>query len=324
VELRHLRYFKAIADARSFVRGARELFVAQPALSRSIAQLEEEIGQPLFVRHSAGVSLTDAGIRLYDHASSVLNRVRMLKEEMAAAMGTPHGVIAFGAPPSFQSVLTAPVVAAFLEAFPRVTVNVVQDTSVNLRDAVTAGHIDVAVISTLTPACGLRYTPLFTESMCLVERGDSPPRFDGTLDIADLAGIPLLLCGYPNALRLILEDVFQDLPVKPAFRCEVNTASLLIDLVNEGAGAGIVPSCAVAVASRKPGNFRITPINGLKASWTIATSNERTGSASVTQLSAMIAQHVSESIGTGVWPTARFDGVSRAVVDVIQASPTLR
>lgn len=315
MELRHLRYFKAIADARSFVRGARQLYVAQPALSRSIAQLEEEIGQPLFVRHSAGVSLTDAGIRLYDHATSVLSRVQMLKDEMAAQMGTPHGVIAFGAPPSFQSVLTAPIVAAFLKTYPRVTLNVVQNTSVNLRDAVTAGHIDVAVISTLTPSYGLRYTPLFTESMCLVERGDSPPRFNGTIEVADLAGIPLLLCGYPNALRLILEDVFQDLQVKPDFRCEVNTASLLIDLVNEGAGAGIVPSCAIAL--RKAGNFRATPINGLHSLWTIATSSERTGSASVTQLSAMISHHVAESINNGVWPTARFDGVSQSAMKAL-------
>jgi LysR family nitrogen assimilation transcriptional regulator len=315
VELRQLRYFKAIADARSFVRGARQLYVAQPALSRSIARLEEEIGQPLFVRHSAGVTLTEAGIRLYDHVGSVLGRVQMLKDGMAAEMGTPYGVIAFGAPPSFQSVLTAPVVAAFLRAFPRVTINVVQNTSINLRDAVTAGLIDLAVISTLTPARGLNYTPLFTESMSLVERADSRLRFSGTIEISDLIGIPLLLCGYPNTLRLILEDAFQDLQVKPDFRCEVNTASLLIDLVQEGAGAGIVPTCAVA--SKIPGNFRITPINGLQSSWTIATSNERSGSASVTKLSSIVSHHVWESINSGVWPTARFDGVSQSVIKAL-------
>ena len=315
MELRQLRYFKAIADARSFVRGARQLYVAQPALSRSIARLEEEIGQPLFVRHSAGVTLTEAGIRLYDHVGSVLGRVQMLKDGMAAEMGTPYGVIAFGAPPSFQSVLTAPVVAAFLRAFPRVTINVVQNTSVNLRDAVTAGLIDIAVISTLTPARGLNYRPLFTESMSLVERADSRLRFSGTLEMSDLIGIPLLLCGYPNTLRLILEDAFQDLQAKPDFRCEVNTASLLIDLVEEGAGAGIVPTCAVA--SKIPGNFRITPINGLQSSWTIATSNERSGSASVTKLSTIISHHVWESINSGAWPTARFDGISQSVIKAL-------
>ena len=84
--------------------------------------------------------MTEAGIRLYDHVGSVLGRVQLPKEEMAGEMETPYGVIVFGAPPSFQSVLTAPVVAAFLKAFPRVTLNVVQNTSVNLRDAVSVNR----------------------------------------------------------------------------------------------------------------------------------------------------------------------------------------
>jgi LysR family transcriptional regulator, nitrogen assimilation regulatory protein len=308
MELRQLRYFKAIADAHSFVRGAHNLYVAQPALSRSIARLEEEIGQTLFVRHPTGVTLTEAGIRLYDHVNSVLSRVQMLKDEMAAATGTPHGVVAFGAPPSLQSVLTAPVVAAFLKKFPRVTLNVVQNTSAHLKDAVTAGLIDVAVTTTLTPSRGLRYSPLLTEGVCLVERADSPPRLGSTMEISDLIGIPLLICGYPNTMRLILEDVFETLQAKPDLRCEVNTASLLIDLVTEGASAGIVPSCAVA--SRMSENIRVTPIRGLEFSWATATLHERSGSASVTELTKMISHHVWESINSGAWPTARFDGVS--------------
>jgi LysR family transcriptional regulator, nitrogen assimilation regulatory protein len=314
VELRQLRYFKAIADARSFVRGAHDLFVAQPGLSRSIARLEEEIGQLLFVRHSSGVTLTDAGIRLYHHVGKVLSTVQVLKNDMADEMRIPHGVLAFGAPASLQSALTAPVAAAFQNTFPRVILNVIQNTSANLRDAVIAGHIDVAVISTLTPARGLLYKPLLTESVCLVERANSRPRYESTVDVVDLIGIPLLLCGYPNAMRLILEGAFEHSQVKPDIRGEVNSSSLLIDLVKEGASAGIVPSCAVA--SGKVENLRITPINGLEFSWTIAISYERIGSASVTQLSAMISDHVWGSINRGGWPTARFDGVSEVPVSV--------
>src|SRR5271170_4787784 len=120
MELRQLRYFKAIADARSFARGAHQLCVAQPALSRSIASLEGEIGQVVFFRHSAGVTLTDAGARLYEHAVGVLRRMQMLSDEMSADLGKPHGVVSLGVPPAMQAVVTAPVVAAFLEEFPDV------------------------------------------------------------------------------------------------------------------------------------------------------------------------------------------------------------
>lgn len=306
MELRQLRYFKAIADARSFVRGADRLCVAQPALSRSIARLEKEIGQLLFVRYSAGVTLTDAGVRLYEHASSVLRRVQMLKDTMDAETSTPHGVVALGVPPSLQSVVTAPVVAAFLKKFSRVTLNVVQNTSANLRDAVMAGQIDLAIITTGTPARALHYSPLLTECMCLIERTDASPGSRESIEVADLIGMPLLLCGYPNTVRLILESAFANLHAEPDFRCEVNTSSLLIDLVNEGAGAGIAPSCAVA--GRKLSNLKCSPINGLEFSWVMAASYERIGSASVTQLSKMISHHVWESINKGDWPTARFDG----------------
>ena len=304
MELRQLRYFKAIADARSFIRAAGHLCIAQPALSRSMARLEDEIGQTLFVRHSTGVSLTDAGIHLYDHVASVLRRVQVLQDSMAAEELAPHGVVAFGAPASFNSMVTAPVVAAFMKKFPKSTVNVVQDTSVNLRDALSSDHLDVAIISTLTASSGLRYSPLFTEGMCLVEKADSTLCFGDKVEIADLAGVPLILCGYPHTARLYLEDVFAKLDVKPWFRCEANTASLVIDLVHKGAGAGIVP----ALRFRSESDLRITPINGLTFSWAIATSNKR-GSASVTQLSAMVTQHVWELISHHEWQTARFDGL---------------
>ncbi|BCW87632.1 HTH-type transcriptional regulator ArgP [Alphaproteobacteria bacterium SO-S41] len=306
MELRQLRYFKTIADARSFVRGAQHLNVAQPALSRSIAKLEDEIGQLLFVRHNGGVSLTDAGTRFYEHACNVLRRVQMLRDDMAAEMGVPHGIVALGMPASLQSLLAAPVAAAFMKAYPGVTLNVVLNTSINLRDALTAGLIDIAVLSSHTPARGLRYAPLFTEGAFLVQRADAAQSFDGPIEVADLVDMPLLLCGYPNSMRLLLEDAFAKLGARPDFRCEVNASSLLMDLVEQGAGAGIVPSSAVV--SSTSGALKATPIKGLDCSWSVATSFDRIGSASVNQLNAMIFDHMAQMIDETDWPTARLNG----------------
>ena len=96
MDLRQLRYFKTIAEAHSFARGGQQLRVAQPALSRSVAKLEEEIGQSLFVRHSGGVTLTEAGALLYNHVTIVLRDMQRLTDEMAADMDTPHGTVVFG------------------------------------------------------------------------------------------------------------------------------------------------------------------------------------------------------------------------------------
>lgn len=303
MDLRQLRYFKAIADAKSFARGAHQLCVAQPALSRSMASLESEIGQQVFYRHSNGVTLTDAGVRFYAHAVDILDRMKLLSDEMLAKLGRPHGSVSLGVPQSMQSVITAPVVAAFLREFPGVTLNVTVNSSPNLRDAVINGQIDLAIITTLMPSRGLNHRPLVADGMCLVERADVPDPFGPTVDVEYLAGQSLVMCGYPNTVRAYFDEQFASMPNPPTFRSEVTTASLVIDLVRAGAGPGIVPSCAVVLLADS--DIRATPIRGLEVSWNIATSHERIGSASVTQLSMMLRRRVAELVDSGAWPTAR-------------------
>jgi LysR family nitrogen assimilation transcriptional regulator len=305
VELRQLRYFKAIADARSFVRGADHMHIDQSALSRSIAKLEEVIGQALFIRHSDGVTLTDAGLRLYEHTDDLLKRVQRITDEMAADTLTPRGPVALGVPPSMQFTLTTPVAARFIKAFPHATLHVVQDPSARLRDGVAAGLLDVVVISTLAPAGGLHFTPLFTESLCLIYMAntDFHPRAEATIE--DLVDVPLILCGYPDTLRLYLNEAFAKVGAKPMVRCEVNAASLVANLVAHGAGVGIAPYGAMPQATTN--GLAIAPIRGLEASWALATSFDRIGSTAVQQLNKMIIDHVRASISAHRWPTARFN-----------------
>jgi LysR family transcriptional regulator, nitrogen assimilation regulatory protein len=309
VELRQLRYFKAIADARSFVRGADHLHVAQSALSRSIAKLEEQIGRLLFIRHSGGVTLTDAGVLLCAHADQILKGMQRLSDEMAADTQEPRGLVSMGAPPSLQSALTAPVAARFIKAFPQAFLNVVQDSSARLREGASTGDLDVVVISSSGPSGGLHYTPLFTESLCLIYAADSQRHLhlnDAHAGLQDLVGIPLILCGYPDTMRLHLNQAFATVEEKPTVRCEVNSAALVADLVAHGAGVGVAPYGAIPQDNQR--GLLVIPIRGLDASWMIATSFERIGSTAVQQLSMMIIDHARNSVAAGDWPTARFDG----------------
>jgi len=320
VELRQLRYFKAIADARSFVRGADHLHIAQSALSRSMAKLEEQIGRPLFVRHSGGVTLTDAGTLLYQHADRVLKGMQRMADEMAAETEEPHGIVSLGAPPSMQSNLTAPVAARFIKTFPQALLNVVQDTSATLREAVVMGRLDVVVISSVAAAGGLHYTPLFSESLCLIHAEEGPlPHIGSHARLQDLVGLPLILRGYPDILRLYLNQAFAKTQEKPTVRCEVNSAQLVVELVAQGAGVGIAPFGSVPEQKRQ--GLRIVPILELEASWMIATSFERIGSTAVRQLVRMLEEHVRDSVATGKWPTARFDGSLQPLPSTALSSP---
>ncbi|HEV2363539.1 MAG TPA: LysR family transcriptional regulator [Caulobacteraceae bacterium] len=306
MELRQLRYFKTIADARSFVRGADHLHVAQSALSRSIAKLEEEVGCPLFVRHSDGVTLTDAGALLYEHCERVLRQVQQLKDEMAADLRTPRGPVTLGAVPSLQSRLTSPVAARCIKAFPEVRLTVVQETSVRLREGVLAGQLDLVVCSTLAPMQGLRCVPLFSENMFLIYRDRDGAALGPDVTIENLVGVPLIICGFPNTLGLYLDRAFAEIGEKPTIRCEANSAAVVADLVAQGAGVGVAPPGVLSL--RNSDGLRAAPIRGPSASWVLATSFERMGSTAVQQLSAMIVDHVRTAIAENRWPTAVFDG----------------
>ena len=262
------------------------------------------MGRALFVRHSDGVTLTDAGLRLYEHTDQLLKRVQLITDEMAADTQMPRGPVALGVPPSMQFTLTTPVAARFIKEFPQATLHVVQDPSALLRDGVAAGFLDVVVISTLAPTAGLHFTPLFTESLCLIYMAstDFHPSTEATIE--DLVGIPLILCGYPDTLRLYLNEAFANVGAKPTVRCEVNAASLVANLVAHGAGVGIAPYGAMP--QDKTNGLAIVPIRGLQASWALATSSERIVSTAVQQLSKMIIDHARTSISAHRWPTARF------------------
>ncbi|MFC3052836.1 LysR family transcriptional regulator [Kordiimonas pumila] len=304
MELRQLRYFKAIADAGSFVRGAQDLRVAQPALSRSIAKLEEEVESNLFVRHSSGVSLTDAGVRFYEHATEVLGSVRHLLEGMAAEDGVPRGVVTLGAPHSIQSKLVLPAVAGFLSQFPLCRLNLLQNSSPRLRKQVLEGSLDMAILPNVTES-GMRITPLLVESICLICRKEDRAAFGDNIDVDDLLELPLILTGFPETLRLYIDRKFPHRSDDLNVRSEVNSSSMLVDLVVRKVGYGIAP-CSV-VAQRPEGELAFVPIKGLDVSWTIATNWSRCGLKAVEELEALIIRLVHDLVSKGDWPTAVLD-----------------
>ncbi|GLK43865.1 MULTISPECIES: LysR family transcriptional regulator [Novosphingobium] len=303
MELRQIRYFKAVADASSFVRGAYYLNVAQPALSRSIAKLEDEVGQALFVRHSTGVSLTDAGERFYRRATGILDSVKQLVDEMATEDSDFTGSIALGAPQSIHAKLLLPVMAGFLARYPGCRVDLIQGSSSYLRDRIAAGDLDVALISNSASTSGVMMTPLVNENFCLVCPRERRGEFADTVSVPDLVGLPLVLVGYPQSTLAYLEAAYPEVTRKLVVRSEVNSSALVGDLVERGAGFGIAPSCVIGPERAERLSF--VPIEGLQASWAIATQWNRQGLRAIREIHEMLLSLVADQVAAGEWPTAR-------------------
>ena len=301
MELRQLRYFKTVSDAGSFASAAEQLRVAQPALSRSIAKLEDELQKTLFIRHSAGVTLTEAGARLYEHALQVLSSVRDLFEGMEAAGTELRGVVRLGAPRSVQCQLIVPAAAEFLQAHAHCRLDLVENSGARLKQQVLEGALDLAVLPD-TPEAGMHTTPLVREKICLICRAEDRQGFGPSLSLAELLDRPLILTGYPDSLRLFIERRSPHLGDRLKLQSEVNSSASLVDLVLRGAGVGVAPGCVVA---QSPSRLAFVPVDELEVGWMIASNWQRRGLRAVQEMEALIQKKLASQLAAGAWPTAR-------------------
>ncbi len=180
LDVRKLRYFVAVVEFGSFTKAASVLNVAQPALSRQIQLLEEELGVELLVRESRRIRLTDAGEALLIHARGIERDFERLREDMLARKGEPTGRVVFGIPPTMADTLVPRIVEAARGKFPLIALKVAEGLTPVLIDWIRRGDVDLAVLS-LAHAndteimAGISLEAVADEDMVVVEKARTPP-----------------------------------------------------------------------------------------------------------------------------------------------------
>jgi LysR family nitrogen assimilation transcriptional regulator len=176
VDFKQIAYFVQVAELGSFTRASSVLRVAQPALSRQVRALEVELRQPLFDRNGRGVTLTEAGQRLLAHGRGILQQVERARLDLEDQRGAASGLLSIGLPPSIGRTLTAPLVDAFRERFPKATLTMVEGLSTYTLEWLQQGRIDCAVVYNATPAAAIELRPVLQEGLFLVSaRGRARP-----------------------------------------------------------------------------------------------------------------------------------------------------
>ena len=150
MELRSLGYFVRIAELGSITRAAAHLRLAQPALTRHVQRLEEELGVALFTRANRGVRLTEAGQKLLENAERILREVERTGDEIRAQDAHPSGRIIFGITPTLCPVLVPELSADMRRDYPRVELKVMHAGMVRLEEFIIDGRVDVALLSELS------------------------------------------------------------------------------------------------------------------------------------------------------------------------------
>lgn len=145
LDLHQLQAFATVVASGTLGRAAVALHVTQPALSRTIRNLEDHLGAPLFERHSKGMLLTDIGRALLPHAQSLLRESTMAQEEISAMLGLAKGTVRIGTISSISSSLLPVVLDNFSRKFPQLQIQVLEDVWDRVADALMNNSVDVAL-----------------------------------------------------------------------------------------------------------------------------------------------------------------------------------
>ena len=243
MELRHLRYFIAVAEERSFSGAAERLYISQPPLSRQVKQLEEEIGVVLIDRNQRPLKLTEAGIFFYEHAIQIVKKSDNLRT-MTMRKGAFDGSITIGFVGSILYGTLPKVISRFRKVYPNIQIKLHELNSWQQTQALTSGKIDVGFGRLFFDDASVRRILLREESLVVAVPADhSLLQQLGTLSISDLSDENLLL--YPKAPRpsfidYILE-LFSDRNIEPSSFSEVSELHVALGLVAAGLGITIVP-----------------------------------------------------------------------------------
>jgi DNA-binding transcriptional LysR family regulator len=201
MELRHLRSFVTLAEELHFGRAAARIFLAQPALSHHIRQLEKELGARLFDRGPAGVSLTLAGETLLPDARAALWHADQARVAVRQAASGLTGRLRVGIFANGAAELTAPILAAFRSARPQVDVTVVELDLTQQTSKLGEHMVDVAIVRPPLDDPTVELTPLTMEPRVAVLARDHPLARTPRLMVEDLLGLPVP-CAHPDQPRV--------------------------------------------------------------------------------------------------------------------------
>jgi LysR family transcriptional regulator, nitrogen assimilation regulatory protein len=304
MDLRQLRYFTVLAAQQHFGRAADVLHIAQPALTRQIKLLEDELGVQLFERHPRGASLTEAGLFLLGRSQFLLRYAQQMRDDMSTHQREPAGSVAIGLSPGMAPLLAVPLMLRIQNDFPAVRLRFVEGFAPALHEMVLNGEVDVAVLNGSVRAIDLVMEPLLREQMCLIGRHGDERLQRKQIAVQQLTGIPLVLTGLAKSgVRLELEAVAARVGTELEAVVEVESLDVAKRLILAGVGLTVHFAAVVneeIVAKR----LAATPIEGLYLDRMIARAAGRPPSRATVALIGILREVVENKVGAGQWPYA--------------------
>jgi len=246
MELRHLRYFVAVAETDSLTLAAKaKLHTSQPSLSRQIRDLEEEIGAKLLTRGPRGIELTPAGRVFLDHARSVLSQVETATEAARRVAHPAKPCFVMGFLTGHEPTWMPGVLGILRDELPNVDVMISSQYSPRLADGLSKGNIDAAVLRREKVGPGLAFRVLVKEPLMVILPSDHHLAARQVISPGDLAGETFVtVSDTAPVLRAVIDDYLKRSGIKITPAHEADHLARGISLIASTRGIGLLPAYA--------------------------------------------------------------------------------
>jgi LysR family transcriptional regulator, regulatory protein for tcuABC len=262
LDVKQLKYFVEVVESGSFSQASRQLNIAQPALSQQVSRLEEEIGSPLLLRTSKGVSPTGKGQMLYRHGKFILRQIDQALQCAKDTAAEVAGRVTIALPPSTNFQIGAGIVERIRARYPGIVLNITEALSAHLRQQAITGDHDMLFSKVGVP--GWQSIELVREDLFLIFPVEANVLPTGCREVSlrEATRLPLIVPTSRHGLRrrIDLESERIDQPIKPI--AEIDSLFVLMRCLIDRGAATIMPHSAVNVfGAENAGRWRCVPIS---------------------------------------------------------------
>lgn len=262
ITLKQLRVFCALYELRSFTAAARAAFVTQSAVSKLCAELEAEVGQPLFERSTRSITPCDGAADFYAYAQEILGTVRAAERSMSGLRSLERGRVGVATSPLMMVGLLGDVVVDYHRAHPSVALDLFELSTDDTIEHVRNGRADFGIVSLETPAQELSTRVIYRDTMFAVCATHHPLAGQEAVTWAEVAAQELIMLRNVYSVRRSLDRVAADLRLDFDYRIEAGMLTSVLKLVGAGLGITVVPGYARGLA-RELG-LRVLDIDGAR------------------------------------------------------------
>ncbi|MBO0695776.1 MAG: LysR family transcriptional regulator [Verrucomicrobia bacterium] len=245
LDIRHLRYFLAVAEAGSFSRAADRLGISQPSVSQQMRDLETDLRVPLFQRRGKRILLTPRGLIFQEHARAILHQLENFLQELNSEPGELRGALRLGVIPALNVPLVPQLLGLFTTDHPAISIAVEEISSTEIETALEEGRMDVGLGFLTHHSPNLRYERLCTDQFTLIVARNHAWANRRVIEFSQLHRQRLLQLPDSFVMRRMTDEICRKHQVRPHVVAEISAIETLLRSLGPLQGAALMPKIAL-------------------------------------------------------------------------------